>query len=135
MSSQKEKSQDPISVEDLQKFLDYVITKQVHDEKHAKELRRLARRTTTLSDVIVLYEGVSNTMQSMITQIMEAVRVQQGVLERLGATPEMFEESRIEYQKQLEEVYKQINSGSDTDTKEEQKEADKESGEDNIEEK
>lgn len=102
------KSQDPISKEDLHTFLTYVLSHQVKDQKHAKELRRLSRRTTTLSDVVVVFQTLMKQQDRMITQLMDAIQIQQRVLEKLGASDDMFKEAQDEYNEELKEMQEKL---------------------------
>lgn len=111
------KNQDPISLQDLQKYLTYVLTNQVENTKHAKELRRLSRRTTTLSDVTVLVKTMNRQQEQRILQLMDTVQIQHRVLERMGATEEMFDEARTEYETDIKELQEQL--GSQLETEEE----------------
>lgn len=104
-----------MSKEDLYKYLTFVLTQNVKDEKEAKELRRLSRRVVTMSDVTVLFETLSREQERMVTQVMGAVQVQQRVLEKLGATDEMFKEAQDEYNKDIEEMTKQLQKESEKD--------------------
>ncbi|AMQ66631.1 hypothetical protein BH753_gp149 [Bacillus phage Shbh1] len=104
----KVKNQDPISAEDLQEFGTYLITRQLRDEKHAKDIRRLSRRTTTLSDVAVVCEYLMNKHEQITTTMMEVIQVQQKVLEKLGATDEMFRQAKEEYNQIIQDVAKSI---------------------------
>lgn len=104
----KVKNQDPISSNDMKTYLNYVLTNHVESSKHAKDLKRLSRRTTTLSDVTVLFRVLTKHQEKLTTQLMDAVQIQQRVLERLGATDEMFNEAQSEYEKEIEEMREQI---------------------------
>lgn len=106
--SNKVKNQDPISSNDMKVYLNYVLTNHVESSKHAKDLKRLSRRTTTLSDVTVLFRVLTKHQEKLTTQLMDAVQIQQRVLERLGATDEMFNEAQSEYEKEIEEMREQI---------------------------
>lgn len=95
------KNQDPLSKEDLYQYLAYVLNPQVKDEKHVKDLKRLARRTTTLSDVTVAFKILTKQQEQLITALMDANQIHRILLEKLGVTPEMFEAATEEYNASL----------------------------------
>jgi hypothetical protein len=97
-----------MSKEDLQTYLNYVLTNEVKDEKHAKELSRLSKRTVTLSDVTVLFKVLNNTTQQQMTQMMDVIQIQNRILDLLGATEEMFTQAEDEYNEQLNAMRKQL---------------------------
>lgn len=100
------KSQEPISAQDLNVYFNYLITQHVDNEKHAKQINRLSRRTTTLSDVAVVFNKLVDHQERKITQLMEVVRKQEKVLKKLGATAEMFAEVDKEYEEELNKLRK-----------------------------
>lgn len=100
------KSQEPISAQDLNVYFNYLITQHVENEKHAKQINRLSRRTTTLSDVAVVFNKLVDNQERKITQLMEVVRKQEKVLKKLGATAEMFAEVDKEYEEELNKLRK-----------------------------
>lgn len=108
MSNNKVKNQDSISQEDMETYLTYLLTGNVEDENHAKELRRLSRRTVNVSDVTVLLKAMTHKQDKSITQVMEALQIQQNVLEELGANDEMFKKAEERYTKDVEELRKQV---------------------------
>jgi len=113
MSNNKVKNQDSMSQEDMQEYLTYILSGKVEDEKHAKKLRRLTRRTTNMSDVTVVIKAFMYKQEKTITQLMEAVHIQQKVLDKLGATDEMFKEAEKEYTEEIKELQKQIKEYED----------------------
>ncbi|ATN94362.1 hypothetical protein BSP9_013 [Bacillus phage BSP9] len=102
------KSQEPISAQDLNVYFNYLITQHVDNEKHAKQINRLSRRTTTLSDVAVVFNKLVEHQEQKITQLMERVRKQEKVLRKLGATDEMFAEVDKEYEEEISQFIKMI---------------------------
>lgn len=100
------KSQEPISAQDLNVYFNYLITQHVENEKHAKQINRLSRRTTTLSDVAVVFNKLVDNQERKITQLMEVVRKQEKMLKKLGATAEMFAEVDKEYEEELNKFRK-----------------------------
>ncbi|WCS69739.1 hypothetical protein Goe25_01110 [Bacillus phage vB_BsuM-Goe25] len=102
------KNQDPLSAQDLQTYLNFLLTQNVESEKHAKQINRLARRTTTLSDVVVLFNQLVQHQEAKISLLIDQVRVQENILRKLGATEEVIAEAREEYQKSVDEYIKKI---------------------------
>lgn len=96
-----QQTNEPISKEDLQAYLKYVLTGQVETDLQAKRLRRLSRRVTTLSDVTIVAKVLLQQQGDMITQLMDAIQVQNRVLESLGATPDMFLAAEKDYNEVL----------------------------------
>ena len=118
------KSQDPISQEDLFEYFQFVIGKDheaANDPKKYKKLRRLARRTTTLSDATVLFKALNQENDFLISQLMEAIQVQGLILEKLGCTDDMLAEAKHEYAEAVhkrEEAIKQAKEGLEAAAKE-----------------
>lgn len=102
------KSQEPISAQDLNVYFTYLLTQHVESDKHAKQINRLSRRTTTLSDVAVVFNKLVEHQEQKITQLMERVRKQEKVLRKLGATDEMFAEVDKEYEEEISQFIKMI---------------------------
>ncbi|QQO40574.1 hypothetical protein 000TH008_146 [Bacillus phage 000TH008] len=101
------KSQDPISMEDLQDYFRFVVHKDVKDEKHAKKIKRISRRVITMSDATMLYKALDQYQENLIGLLMETISVQESVLRKLGATDDMFKEAAEEYTKAVEETVKE----------------------------
>lgn len=120
--SNQVKNQDPISKEDLFAYMTYVLTGEVKDEKHAKKLRRLARRTTTLSDVTTVFKILSQQHQRLIMSLIDANQIHRIVLEQLGATNEMFENATDEYNKTIKEAEAKLKEQMAKKNKEKQEE-------------
>ncbi|QZA70306.1 hypothetical protein 278BB001_155 [Bacillus phage 278BB001] len=123
------KSQEPISAQDLNVYFNYLITQHVESEKHAKQINRLSRRTTTLSDVVVLFNKLVEHQEQKVTQLMERVRIQESVLRKLGATDEMindavkeYEEDLNKFRKLIEEAQRGNSEGVDAETEKEDEE-------------
>lgn len=102
------RSQEPISTEELKVYFDYLITGQVKDEKHAKDINRLARRTTTVSDVTLLFKVMTAHQSNTITQLMDAIQIQNRILQKLGATDEMFDAAQEDYNQVIAEAQKEL---------------------------
>lgn len=106
--SNQTKNQAPISKQDMHTYLNYLLSGEVKDEKHAKELNRLSRRKVTLSDATVLTRVMMSQQDNTITQLMDAIQIQNKVLEKLGATEEMFNEAQEEYNAMIAEAQKEL---------------------------
>ncbi|WCS69990.1 hypothetical protein Goe27_01120 [Bacillus phage vB_BsuM-Goe27] len=102
------KNQEPMSAQDLQTYLNFLLTQNVESEKHAKQINRLSRRTTTLSDVAVLFNQLVQHQEAKISLLIDQVRVQENVLRKLGVTEEMVAEAREEYQKSIDEYIEKL---------------------------
>jgi len=94
-------SQDPIKTKDLQEVLTYAVTQEVADEKAAKRIKRLAKRTVTVTDVVAIVKGMTAHHDQFITQLMDKVQIQERVLIKLGATDETIQEATKEYYEEL----------------------------------
>ncbi|QDP42890.1 hypothetical protein HWC53_gp199 [Bacillus phage vB_BmeM-Goe8] len=106
-------TQEPIKAEHLYDFLECVLNKQIKDEATAKRVKRLAKYTVTLQDVAVVVEAMMRQHQAMQEKVIDNQQVIQGVLMKLGATPEMFQEAEVEYNQQLEEFKKQFEAAKE----------------------
>jgi len=106
-------TQEPIKTEHLYDFLECVLNKQIKDEATKKRVKRLAKYTVTLQDVAVVVEAMMRTHQAMQEKVIDNQQVIQGVLMKLGATPEMFQEAEVEYNQQLEEFKKQFEAAKE----------------------
>jgi hypothetical protein len=104
----KKYTQDPVKQEDLHKFLEYVMTGQVQDEKHAKWLNKMSRRTVTLSDITVVAQVINDRNSQLLTSVMSMIQIQSAVLKKLGATDEMIAEAEKEYNESIAERRKAI---------------------------
>ena len=114
----KSKNQDPISQQDLWSYLSYVLSGEVKDEKHAKDLTRLARRTTTLSDVTVVFKMLQTQTDRKIVEVMDVVQIQNKLLKKLGVTEEMVDEANKEYNEVIEEARKELEAQAEAMKKE-----------------
>jgi len=130
--SNNQKNQDLMSTHDLKTYLDYAVSGQVESDKHAKELNRLARRTMTMSDTVVVVRALTQQQEQTITSLIDTLQVHKRVLEKLGATEEMFSEARQEYKELINEKTKElkeqmgIDEDSDSETESEDEEVKKE---------
>jgi hypothetical protein len=73
----------------------------VADEKAAKRIKRLAKRTVTVTDVVAIVKGLTSHHDQFITQLMDKAQIQERVLVKLGATDEMIQEATKEYYEEL----------------------------------
>lgn len=102
------KSQDSIKTEDLHLYVNYVLTGHVADEDHAEKINKIAKRITNLTDVTILVKVLMQQKDTVIGQLMQAVQVQSKVLEKLGATEEMFVAAETEYSEMVEAKKKEF---------------------------
>lgn len=91
------KSQNAISTEDMHTYINFLLTNDVQSEEHAKEINRISKLIVTLTDVTLLVKVMQQKQDNVMGQMMEAIQVQSRVLEKLGATEEMFSEAEHEY--------------------------------------
>lgn len=105
-------NQQPISKEDLQKYLYFALTGQVEDDQAAADIQRLSRRTTTLSDVSVVVEVMLNQRFEIVTKVIERLQQHELVLKAMGATEEMFEEAKLEYFNGLAQIKAELEAAN-----------------------
>lgn len=96
-------TQDPMATKELYDYLTFFFTKEVNDEKHAKRIKQLARRTVTLSDVVVVVKALTEHQDNAIVQLMDKLQIQERVLKQLNATDEHFIKAQEEYLAALKE--------------------------------
>jgi hypothetical protein len=94
--------------EDFAVYLNYLLSGQVESEEQAKQVNRVAKRTATASEATVIAKAVAAVLDNKMTQVMEVVQVQNIVLQKLGATDEMFEEAEKEYAEMLDKTRKEL---------------------------
>jgi hypothetical protein len=94
--------------EDLAAFLNYLLVGDVESKEQAEQVNKAARRSATVSDATVVARAVAAQIDNKITQLMEVVQIQSAVLEKLGATEEMFVEAEQEYNEKIEQLRKEI---------------------------
>lgn len=99
---------DSMSKEELYKYMTYILTGEVKDEEHAKDLQRLARTVATMSDVTVVLRVLMQQQDKTLTQLMEAVQVQQRVIQKMGAPDSLFEEAQNEYDAEIEKMREEL---------------------------
>lgn len=97
-----------ISKQDIKTWTEYLMTGDVHDEKHRKELIRLSQRSINLADVATIVDFMSRRNDGYLQGLIEQNAVQEKVLRKLGATADIFAEAKAEYETELEEIQKQI---------------------------
>lgn len=102
-------SQEPMKTKELYDYLTFFFSKEVKDDKHAKRISMLAKRTVTLSDVVVIVKALTEHQDNAIVQLMDRVQIQERVLKQLNASDEHFIKAEEEYQaalKEREEAFK-----------------------------
>ena len=92
-----------MKTKELYDYLQFFFTKEVKDEKHAKRISMLAKRTMTLSDVVVVIKALTEHQDNAIIQLMDKLQVQERVLKQLNATDEHFTKAQEEYLEALKE--------------------------------
>lgn len=97
-----------ISKQDIKTWTEYLMTGDVHDDKHRKELLRLSQRSINLADVATIVDFMSRRNDGYIQGLIEQNAVQEKVLHKLGATADIFSEAKAEYEEELAEIQKQI---------------------------
>lgn len=90
-------TQEPMKAKELHDYLTFFFSKEVKDEKHAKRLKLLAKRTVTLSDVVVIVKALTQHQDDAIIQLMDKLQIQERVIRKLQATDEHFIEAEQEY--------------------------------------
>lgn len=107
MSKQPKRSAQ-ISEHDIRTWTEYVATGTVENEKHAKELVRLGKRSINLADATAIVDFMTRRNDGYISAIIERNAIIEKVLAKVGATENMFKEAQAEYEKELEQVQELI---------------------------
>ena len=107
-TAKQPKSKKQVHTEEFLTYLNYLLSGEVESEEKAEQVNRAAKRSASVSDATLISKAAVAGIQQQLTQVMEVIRIQQIVLEKLGATSEMFEEANKQYQKELEETRKQL---------------------------
>lgn len=94
--------------EELSLFLNYMITGKVENESHAQLLNRVAKRSASISEAAMTAKAQAISIDNKLTQIMEVVQIQNIVLQKLGATEEMFAEAEAEYNEDVKKVQAEL---------------------------
>jgi hypothetical protein len=94
--------------EELTLFLNYMITGKVENESHAQLLNRVAKRSASISEAAMTAKAQAIAIDNKLTQIMEVVQIQNIVLQKLGATEEMFAEAETEYNEDVKKVQEEL---------------------------
>lgn len=109
----KHYSQEPVKAEHLYDFLECVLNRNVKDEATAKRVQRLSKYTTTLTDVAVVVEAFMTPYQQYQTHLISRLQVLEIVMQKLGATPEMFKEAAVEYDEQLKKAEAELKAATE----------------------
>ncbi|UNA01524.1 glycosyltransferase [Bacillus phage vB_BcgM] len=98
----------PMSIEAMQVLMDYLLSGQVTSDEHAEQIKELTGRSATISDTILISRlsltQIMEEINDKLTRVMQEVSIQGDVLEKLGATEEMFQEAAESYNKKVEEM-------------------------------
>nr|DAI05898.1 MAG TPA: hypothetical protein [Herelleviridae sp.] len=97
-----------LSEEDMKVWAEWLVTGNVKDEKHKKQLERLSNRSVTLADVSTVVDFMGRRNDGYISSLVEQTAITEKLFNRLGITPEIRQEVKEEYEKELEELQKQI---------------------------
>lgn len=131
-------TQDMMSKDDISEYLLYLLTRNIKGEEHTNRIRNLSRRTVNLGDVSVVVQTLMKEKSQSIEQITRIIQVQEKVLEKLGATDDMFKEAEDEYyadfEKFKEEYEKQVKEAQEKQ-KEESEDKEEEGEEERFGEK
>lgn len=103
---QLKKAQKVNRNESFAEYLNFLMSGQVESEEAAQRINALAKKNTTFAEAAAITKILVAQLDHKLSQVMEAVRVQQIVLEQLEVTEEMFEAAQAQYDKELEEVQK-----------------------------
>lgn len=108
MSKNPKNVQHELTKEDMQTYVQYLMTGQVNDETHAKQLKRLSNRSVNLADVATLVMFLNKKNDGYISSIIEEHAIMAKILTKLGATDDIKREARAEYEDELKAYQDQI---------------------------
>ncbi|AGY48518.1 hypothetical protein Spock_118 [Bacillus phage Spock] len=101
-------TQGALPIEDMQVYMEYLLTGQVKSEEHAEQINELAQRSATISDATILarlsFTQIMQEIDEKLTHVMREVQLQKSVLEKLGATAEMYDEAAESHDKKVKEM-------------------------------
>lgn len=103
---------ESLTDEELALYVNYLIEGGTETEEEAVQLEEIKKRAITVEDAgtlvkVALGYTVQN-MQAMIGDVMEQVRIQGIVLEKLGANQKIFKDAKVKYNKFLAEAKTQL---------------------------
>ncbi|QPY77356.1 hypothetical protein ANTHOS_119 [Bacillus phage Anthos] len=104
----RKETQTPLHIETMKVLMDYLLSGQVTSEEHAEQIKDITSLSATISDTILISRlsltQIMDELNEKLTRVMQEVSIQGEVLEKLGATEEMFQEAAEAYNKKVEEV-------------------------------
>ncbi|ALA13461.1 hypothetical protein PHRODO_119 [Bacillus phage Phrodo] len=104
----RKETQTPLNIETMKVLMDYLLSGQVTSEEHAEQIKDITSLSATISDTILISRlsltQIMDELNEKLTRVMQEVSIQGEVLEKLGATEEMFQEAAEAYNKKVEEV-------------------------------
>ncbi|AGY46627.1 hypothetical protein BigBertha_119 [Bacillus phage BigBertha] len=104
----RKETQTPLRIETMKVLMDYLLSGQVTSEEHAEQIKDITSLSATISDTILISRlsltQIMDELNEKLTRVMQEVSIQGEVLEKLGATEEMFQEAAEAYNKKVEEV-------------------------------
>lgn len=103
-AKQQKKVQKMGRNESFAEYLNFLMSGQVESEEQANRINKLAKKTVTFAEAAAISKILVAQIDHKLSQVMEAVQVQQIVLEKLEVTEEMFQEAQEQYDKKLEAV-------------------------------
>lgn len=101
-------TQGSLPFEDMKLLMDYLISGQVTSEEHADKIKEITALSATISDTILISRlsltQIMDELNEKLTRVMQEVSIQGDVLEKMGATEEMFQEAAESYNKKVAEM-------------------------------
>lgn len=112
--SKKQVHPENISVEDMQVWTEYLATGTVQDDNHAKQLTRLGKRAVNLADVATIVDFMARRNDGFITALIEQNGTHEKILNKLGATNEVWDEAKKEYNEELDAIQAEVAQAQET---------------------
>lgn len=109
---QQKRAQKARKNEGLTAYLNFLLSGQVENDKQIQLINETAKRTAKLSEAAAIAKIMAAQMDQKLTQVMDVVQIQHKVLQKLGATEDMFNEAEKEYNEQLAAVQKELEERS-----------------------
>lgn len=101
-------TQGSLPFDDMKLLMDYLISGQVTSEEHADKIKEITALSATISDTILISRlsltQIMDELNEKLTRVMQEVSIQGDVLEKMGATEEMFQEAAESYNKKVAEM-------------------------------
>jgi len=104
----KYNTQEPVKAKDLRDAVNYAITQQLADENSAKRIKRIAKQTVTVADVIAIVGQMTGQYGQVIMQLQDRTQIQEFVLLEMGATEETFMKAKEKYEAALQKHREEI---------------------------